>query len=296
MQAATTHREAATALPLAQVVDLSRYGIDRLDAPAGTALLRRCRDQLRDEGCVVLEGFIRPDALTELEAETAHLGPHAHYNSTITNVYNSEADPSQPDDHPVNIFNERTNGFVAGDMIPDGTMIRTLYEHPVFQAFIAATMGEPVLHEYADPLAGLVVNCLKPGCQHPWHYDSNDFIVTMMTRAPESGGTFEYVPRIRDAGDENAGAVSRVLKGGRAGVRALDLKPGDLQIFYGRLSLHRVTRIEGARERHTVIFGYAREPGFVGRAARTRKLFGRTAPVHDRQEREGLARTDSLKD
>jgi len=79
-------------------------------------------------------------------------------------------------------------------------------------------------------------------------------------------------------------------------VRALDLAPGDLQIFYGRLSLHQVTEVRGSRERHTLIFGYAREPGFIGRAARTRKLFGRIAPVHEREETEGLKRSDSLKD
>jgi hypothetical protein len=141
-----------------------------------------------------------------------------------------------------------------------------------------------------------VVNCLKPGCQHPWHYDSNDFIVTMMSKAPEAGGSFEYAPHIRDIGDENVEAVTNVLNGDGTLVRALDLKPGDLQIFYGRLSLHRVTRIEGARDRHTVIFGYAREPGFIGRAARSRKLFGRIAPVHERQETEGLQRFDTLKD
>jgi hypothetical protein len=283
-------------LPLGQIVDLDRYRIDALSEPEGAALVEACGTQLRYDGCVVLDGFIRPDALTRLEAETAHLGPHAHYNSTVTNIYNSDADPALPDDHPVNIFNERTNGFVAGDMIPPGTLIRSLYENPVFQSFIASTMSEPVLHEYADPLAGLVVNCLKPGCQHPWHYDSNDFIVTMMTKAPESGGSFEYAPRIRDIGDENVEAVTNVLNGDRTLVRALDLKPGDLQIFYGRLSLHRVTRIEGARDRHTVIFGYAREPGFIGRAARTRKLFGRIAPVHEQQETEGLQRFDTLKD
>ncbi len=285
-----------TALPLAEIVDLCRYSINRLDDADGAGLLARCRAQLADDGCVVLESFVRPDALARLEAETGHLGPHAHYNSTVTNIYNSDGDPSLPDDHPVNIFNERTNGFVAGDLIPRGTLIRSLYENPQFQTFVAAAMDEPALYEYADPLAGLVVNCLRPGCQHPWHYDSNDFIVTLMTKAPSAGGTFEYCPKIRSARDENLGAVGAVLDGDRTLVRPLDLKPGDLQIFYGRLSVHRVTRVEGERDRHTVIFGYAREPGFIGRATRTKKLFGRIAPIHEREAAQGLARSDTLKD
>jgi hypothetical protein len=283
-------------LHLSDIVDLDRYPVVRLDDPAGAALLESCRRQLGADGCVVLDGFVRPGALVRLEAETAHLGPSAHYNSTVTNIYNSDGDPALPEDHPINIFNERTNGFVAGDRIPPGTLIRSLYENAAFQRFIAAAMHEPEIYEYADPLAGLVVNCLRPGCQHPWHYDSNDFIVTMMTKAPEAGGTFEYCPRIRSGEDENIDAVAGVLKGERALVKAIDLKPGDLQIFYGRLSLHRVAKVAGDCDRHTVIFGYAREPGFVGRAARTRKIFGRIAPIHERELAEGLHRSDGLKD
>lgn len=284
------------ALPLERIVDLDRYPLDRLQEPAGIAFVDHCRRQLGADGCIVLDGFVRPEALARLEAETTQLGPHAHYNSIVTNIYNSDADPALPDDHPVNVFNERTNGFVAGDMIPPGTLIRSLYENPAFQSFVAAALEEPVLYEYADPLAGLVVNCLKPGCQHPWHYDSNDFIVTMMTRESEAGGAFEYCPKIRSVDDENTDAVARVLNGDRGPVRVLDLRPGDLQIFYGRLSLHRVTKVEGTRDRHTVIFSYAREEGFVGRASRTRKLFGRIAPIHEREATEGLKRSDALKD
>ncbi len=296
MMSAATEYFSENSMPLEDIVDLGRYPVDRLDEASGQELVAQCRDQLRDDGCVVLERFVREDALVRLEAETSELGPHAHYNSTLTNIYNSDGDETLPQDHPVNVFNRRTNGFVAGDLIPKGTLIRSLYENKAFQSFIAAAIEEPVLYEYADPLAGLVVNCLRPGCEHPWHYDSNDFIVTMMTKAPEAGGTFEYCPKIRNADDENIEEVSRVLNGDRSKVRALDLKPGDLQIFYGRLSLHRVAEVKGSRERHTLIFGYAREPGFIGRAARTRKLFGRIAPVHEREETEGLRRSDSLKD
>lgn len=296
MMSAATEYFSENSMPLEDIVDLGRYPVDRLDEASGQELVAQCRDQLRDDGCVVLERFVRENALVRLEAETSELGPHAHYNSTLTNIYNSDGDETLPQDHPVNVFNRRTNGFVAGDLIPKGTLIRSLYENKAFQSFIAAAIEEPVLYEYADPLAGLVVNCLRPGCEHPWHYDSNDFIVTMMTKAPEAGGTFEYCPKIRNADDENIEEVSRVLNGDRSKVRALDLKPGDLQIFYGRLSLHRVAEVKGSRERHTLIFGYAREPGFIGRAARTRKLFGRIAPVHEREETEGLRRSDSLKD
>ncbi len=282
--------------PLAAVIDLERYPIHLSDGSARDELLATCREQLQQDGCVLLKGFVRDDALAAIRRETEAHAPRAHYNRTHTNPYNSDGDTSLPASHPKNIFGDRTNGFVAGDLIGDDTAIRRVYHDPDFQRFVASAMDEPVLYEYADPLAGLVVNVLREGCQHPWHYDTNEFIVTMMTKQSAGGGRFEYCPRIRNPEDENFAGVQRVLEGDRSAVKSLELQPGDLQIFYGRYSLHRVARVEGERERHTIIFGYPREPGFIGRADRARRIFGRMAPVHERQLREGVRRSDDLAD
>jgi len=141
-----------------------------------------------------------------------------------------------------------------------------------------------------------VVNVLKEGRQHPWHFDSNDYIVTLCTRKPEAGGVFQYVPNIRGPQGENFEGVQAVLDGDHAALKSLDVTPGDLQVFFGRNALHRVTPVEGPRERHSVIFAYAREPGFVGRPERARRIFGRTAPVHDAMAQEGVVRSDALAD
>ena len=52
----------------------------------------------------------------------------------------------------------------------------------------------------------------------------------------------------------------------------------------------------GNAERHTLILGYAKEPNLIGRAERTKKLFGRLADVHRRQRDEAPERTDTLSD
>lgn len=291
------HTDARNAAPaLADVVDLDRYPLDRPQSAEGYALLAACRDQLARDGCVVLAGFVRPDMLPRLEAETARLSPAAHLNATRTNPYNSAGDPALPATHPVNRFADRTNGFVAGDRIGPRTIIRTLYHDPRFKAFIRDIVGEPEIHEFADPLADLVINVLKEGCQHPWHFDSNDFIVTLCTRKPEAGGVFQYAPGIRGPQGENVAGVQAVLDGDHRALRTLDVRPGDLQVFFGRNSLHRVTPVRGPRERHSVIFAYAREPGFVGRPERARRIFGRLAPVHERMLATGVTRADSLAD
>lgn len=277
-------------------VDLERYPIDRLDSPAGEALVASCREQLGVDGCVVLKNFVPADALARLERETLALSPRAHYNEGETNPYNSSGDPALPPEHPKNRFDDRTNGFVAGDCIGDDTIIRRIHGNVDFQRFVAAVVGMDEIHPYADPLADLVVNVLREGCQHPWHYDTNEFIVTMLTRKPEAGGTFEYAPGLRSPESENFPGVRAVLDGERSQLKSLDLELGDLQIFFGRYSLHRVTPVRGERERHSVIFAYAREPGFVGRPERAQRIFGRMAPVHERMLHERTERSDSLTD
>jgi hypothetical protein len=111
-----------------------------------------------------------------------------------------------------------------------------------------------------------------------WHFDANEFIVSLMTRHADAGGEFEYCPNIRSPGDENYVAVQAVLDGERELVRVLDLQVGDIQIFKGRYSLHRVAPTVGKRQ--TVIFGYSREPGYIGSVESTMRVYGRVMQEH----------------
>ena len=117
--------------------------------------------------------------------------------------------------------------------------------------------------------------------------------MTLAIQNAQSGGVFEYSPHLRTPTDENYAGVTRVLDGDSTLIRKLDLEPGDLQIFKGRYSLHRVTPLAGHTMRYVAIFSFAREPNMVGSPERTRQLYGRVLPVH--LERAGL-RGDPLRD
>lgn len=281
---------------LLDVVDLvARPWRELLTGEGDPALLKRCRDDLDDVGCAVLPDFLTADALTRAREQCAATRERAFFHTEQTNPYNADDDDSLPAGHPRRFFMDRTHGFVARDLLADSDVICRLYHAPAFQALVAACLGEPVIHEYADPFAKLVLNVVAPGTTHPWHYDTNEFIVSMMVQAPEAGGVFEYCPGIRRPGDEAYDAVAGVLHGtDTAPVRQLTLKPGDLQLFKGRFALHRVTPVEGATDRLTAIFAYAQQPGMVGKPTRTRQLFGRVDPMHVAAERAG--RDDGLVD
>ena len=83
------------------------------------------------------------------------------------------------------------------------------------------------------------------------------------------------------------------LNGTSDRVTVLELEPGDLQLFRGRYSLHRVAPLRGARPRHVAIFSFVEEPGMVATPERAKQLYGRALPIH--YERAGL-RADALVD
>jgi hypothetical protein len=196
----------------------------------------------------------------------------------------------------MNTFIERSSGFIPGDSWEPGCATDVLFRSTELARFIADCLEVPHLYCYADPLAGLTANILDPGQQFTWHFDTNDFAVTVLVDEADEGGLFQYVPLIRSADDENFAGVQAVLEGETTGVRTLTLRPGDLQIFRGRYSLHRVTRVASSScPRHAAIFAYTQEPNVIGRLERTRQLFGRVLPEHEAAERKRV-RSDALID
>lgn len=281
---------------LAQVADTERYPLAEPDGAGWNATVSRTRDELAKSGCCVLPDFIRPALQDELRTECSEIAPSAHYDVETVNAYNIDVDTPLPDGHPGRITVERGNAFVARDRIPADTIIQRLYSNGLFQRFVASCFGLPRVHELDDPLSGLVLNVVKPGMEHPWHFDTNEFTVSLLTQEPDGGGVFEYCPNIRSAERENFGDVRDVLTG-RGGhlVRRLTLRPGDLQLFKGRYSLHRVGTVRGDTARHTAIFAYSERPGVIGSVARTRQLFGRVLPQHLAAEGRAV-RVDQLLD
>jgi hypothetical protein len=282
---------------LDHLIDLDRYPLDRPSSPGYLAAVEAARDQLRADGCAVVADLLRPEAIVAVNDEIVQRKHTTHYSTQNINPYfHVDANPVFPERHPVNTFIERSSGFIPGDSWESGCATDVLFRSAELTRFIADCLEVPQLHCYADPLAGLTANILDPGQQFTWHFDTNDFAVTVLVDEADEGGLFEYVPMIRTADDENFAAIQAVLEGGTSGVRTLTLRPGDMQIFRGRYSLHRVTRVaRSSRSRHAAILAYTQEPNVIGRLERTLQLFGRALPAHEAAERERV-RSDALID
>jgi len=272
-------------------INLKTYPIGA-DSPERVALLESVRADLERDGCAVLKGFLTADGVAALTAEAESVSEQGYRSFNRTNAYFTKDDPDLPADHPKRQFFDRSNAFIPADNFsPDGAL-RQIHDFEGFDAFIQACLQEENFYRYADPLADVIVNMAEEGEGFPWHFDTNNFTVTLAIQNAESGGAFEYAPAIR-AETENFDEVGRVLRGQSDRVKVLELEPGDLQLFRGRYSLHRVAPLKGQRRRYVAIFSYVEEPNMVGAPERTEQLYVRTLPIH--HERAGQ-RIDVLMD
>lgn len=279
-----------------QVINTERYPLSQPSSPEWKRVVSHITRELETVGCCVLPNFIRPSLTDTLQRESASLAPAAYYDVQDVNAYNIDVGQPLPQDHPGRLIMKRGNAFVPRDRIPADAIIHKLYTSLVFQRFIAHCFGFDQVHELADPLSALCLNVISPGREHPWHFDTNEFTVSLLTQEQEAGGFFEYCPNIRSSESENFDDVKSVLHGnGEHLIHRLALRPGDLQLFRGRFSLHRVSPVEGQKERHSAIFAYTQRPGVIGSVSRTRQLFGRVLPEHLANETASV-RGDTLLD
>ena len=261
-----------------QLVDLGRFPVTSIESTAYRSLIASARQQLAADGCVRFSQFILGKWQLKMLQETEKLAPQALFSREEYTPYGTPPDESFSSGHPRCNTHRTTSGNVTRDLIPETTLIQQLYQSPAFQAFVADCLDSKQIFLFRDPMRGLIINAMPDSTTLGWHFDANEFVVSLMTKHSEAGGEFEYCPNIRNPGNEKYEAVQDVLDGERTLVKVLDLQVGDIQIFKGRFSLHRVAPTSGQRQ--TVIFGYAREPGYIGSVESTMRVYGRVMQEH----------------
>ena len=270
-------------------INLIRHPIMELERPDAVALVDRCRSELDRRGAYVLEGFVREEAVAGILDELDGTLEHAFYRPKIHNAYLAPTDGRFPPSHPRNREQLTNSATLAYDFIETDGLLEHLYRWPPLRAFIAATLGYDELYPYDDPLAAVNVLVYSPGTQTSWHFDNAHFVVTLMLQQGQGGGIYEYAPFIRSPGEDNYPAIEAVLDGDAGPVHTLEQSMGDLVVFQGRYTLHRVTEVEGSAPRLIAVLSYDVEPGTT-LTEHTRSTFYGRARAHDpvRVEDRGL--------
>ena len=279
---------------LHEIVNTDSYPIHDLENQLRQELLATVHSELEKTGCARIPNFIRSQVVEEMAKEASQLHSLAFWPTEKQNPYASPPDTSFEADHPRNHYTLRTNGFIGADLLPENSPLTRMYELDVLTHFVwDALQAKKPLYRYADPIARNPYSVMEPGQVFPWHFDGNEFSISILVQKADKGGIFEYVPNIRTPGEENYERVKAVLDGDTSQLFSLDLEPGDLQIFKGRYSMHRVSKVEGLNNRYIGIPSYTHDPYRMNRPHHSLTYYGRTTQMH--LERE-LIPVDGLTD
>ena len=192
-----------------QLVDLENYPLQDVQSTGYQKLIVSARQQLDTDGCVRFSQFIKPAFQQTLLEETEKLAPLALFSKEEYTPYGTPPDDNFDSSHPRSNTHRTTSGNVTRDLIPETTLIQQIYNSPSFQAFVADCMDSDQIFPFRDPMRGLIINAMPDNTTLGWHFDANEFVVSLMTKRAEAGGEFEYCPNIRSPGNENYADVGR---------------------------------------------------------------------------------------
>ncbi len=244
-----------------QIIDLDRYPIDQLNSPIIKDLIKTGKQTLNDSALYTLEDFIQPEIAVKMTKELEELLPNAVRYSSDRNVYAAGKNDNLPDDHPRNQTHPCAFTQVLNYQIPNDSLLRKVYYWQPLTEFLRTLCGYDTLFRSECPHLALTIKSAAEGNTDGWHFDTNDVTFSILLQASEQGGAFEYAPYLCSKNEENTDAVSAIIKS----PEQLAIRPtmgiGNLTVFKGDVSLHRVTPVIGNRNRIVALFSYDQKSG-----------------------------------
>ena len=267
------------------IVNLTRYPIQDERSTNYQSLLESSISQLDWQGFVSLPNFLRPDAIDDLTRAIVALEKKGvgFHSSDSHNVFlednGSSSSPSYSSMHPRHIHLKSSKLILnAHDIAPYTTGLNNLFLSQTFHNFISSIL-QTKLYPSADPYGKYYANIFHEGDGLNWHFDRSEYSIALTLQPSEEGGEFQFAPNSRDVvqgWDEmplDVEDVSRALEPHSMVVEEPRLAAGDMYIFRGQNSLHRVSEIvKGTRI--NIIITFNTEPGVRLNRYTLQKFFG----------------------
>ena len=259
---------------LRSLIDLSSH---QLTDPVWLA---RKREELDIYGAVQMNGFLTASALEEVQTEAAAGLKEAYFKPQTHNIYLDKGDDEFEAGHIRNRRFTSSKGCITDEQIPDSSVLKQIYHHPDFISALCVILGEETLYPYADSLSSVNVHYARHEEELNWHFDNSSFAVTLMIKPALAGGAFEYVRDVRKADEGDMGfEIAEAVIDGRHQIDSLSLNAGDLLLFRGRNSLHRVTPVADDSVRHLAVLAYNSQPGISLSETAQMTFYGRIGKV-----------------
>ena len=238
------------------IVNSTDYPIHDLDSRVVLDLVASARSELTSLGACHFPQFLSPSGLSACLQEAVALESQAHASNNQYTPYYREPNDTYPNGHPRNSTVRFAVRYVSRKLISQDSPIRMLFEGDDLLTFLQGLLPDEPLYRYSDPRGSLNYTVMAQDDQLGWHFDACELVASILLRPANSGGNFEYIPAVRNADDENFSAVESILSGNDEQRIGVDFQPGDLVLFRGRHSLHRVTPIRGETTRLMALMSF----------------------------------------
>jgi len=258
-----------------RLIDLDRYPLHQLESGAARQLLRQCIDDLEHRGMFTLKGFLRSEVIDDMLPNLLQRIEHESFtHEREHNIYFDDKLEGLPCSHPALARVKTVNHTLCGDQLDEP--LRRVYHWSGLIDFLARVMGKAALYPMDDPLACANVLGYFEGEGLNWHFDRSEFTTTLLLQAAREGGEFQYRHELRSDEDPNYDGIARLLRGEDNEVANLRLGAGDLNVFKGKNTAHRVTPPIGELARVVTVFSYYETPGRMFSDEENLGFYGRT--------------------
>ena len=258
----------------AEYINSDKYPIHLPDSDDCERLANQCNSSLQEEGFCILKGFVNEPILVRMAEEADQSIHQSHFCSDNHNVFFEEDDISLPKDHPLRIRDDTSLNSIPYDLMDVQDALHQLYNWDPLMNFLSIVLGHN-LYRMADPMAALTLNVMNEHQNHGWHYDESQITITLLIQKPEAGGVFECVPDLRKFDTDDYSKLGSILNGSDEGLVPLNVEPGDLLIFAGFYSLHRVTPVVGKTTRYVGTLCYKDRPNVLNSPEVQQLFYGR---------------------
>ena len=254
-------------------INSEKYPLDQPDSDDWKSLVDQCKSSLEETGACILKEFVQQPIFQKMAQEADKSILKSHFCKDNHNVF-FEDDDSLPKDHPLRIRENTSLNSIPYDLMDTKDALHQLYNWDPLMNFLSSVLGH-TLYRMADPMAALTVNCMSEGQNHGWHYDESQVTITLLIQKPEAGGIFECVPDLRKFDTDDYSKLGAILNGSDEGLVPLNVEPGDLLIFAGFYSLHRVTPVIGKTTRYVGTLCYKDRPNVMNSPEVQQLFYGR---------------------
>ena len=230
--------------------------------------------ELEKKGILVFKNFINDKGLDQIEQEAIKLKSKSFKSSSEYNVYILPYDPKFPKNSSRNRVMSTTKKCIPNDLISKNSNLNELYNSTIIKKFFCDILNVNKLYPYNDSLSSININYYNQGDGLGWHFDNSDFTITLLIKNCLKGGEYEYFNKIRyKNGKEDYEIIEKILDEKIKGQKIQSTK-GDLMIFKGKESLHRVTKVIKG-ERILITFNYNIRKGIPLSEESRKTFFGR---------------------